>query len=87
MKNKIIEVFDGIEINSCKDIGDSIEPFWPKEDADFFTLYLHQIKGGVLAFLDFPTYEEAMEVAKVISKAKKWDIIDNVEKGCSNGSN
>jgi len=79
MKNKIVEMYDGIEINSCKDLGDTVEPFWPVEDADFFTLYLHRIGGGVDGIIDFPTYEEAMKVAKTISEIKGWAIIDNVE--------
>lgn len=76
----IVEMYDGIEVNSCKDVGGNIEPFWPKEDADFFTIYLHRIEGGVDAILDFATYDEVMQVAETISKLKNWDIINNVEK-------
>jgi hypothetical protein len=79
VKKKIVEIHDGIEVNSCKDIGNYIEPFWPIEDADFFTVYLHRIEGGVDAFIDFPSYSDAMKVAKVIAETKNWEIIDNVK--------
>lgn len=75
----MIEIYDGIEINSCKDFGDNVEPFWPAEDADFFTMYFHRIGGGVDAIIDFPTFEEAIKVSTIISEIKGWDIINNVE--------
>lgn len=63
-------LWDNIEIFGCKeDTGGSTYPVDGDELPDFWTVYLHQVEGGIMAVADLPTKDHAEALAELIHNA------------------
>lgn len=65
-------LWDNLEIERCRDNGEETYPIHDDEDVepnDFWSLYAHQIGGGVMCVADLPTEEAAIGLRDMISYA------------------
>lgn len=73
--NSITDQWDNIEINRCReDENGNVEPVYDENDIqpnDFWSVYLHQVKGGVICIADLPTEEMGYDLANLLQYAIK----------------
>jgi hypothetical protein len=62
-------LWDALEIAGCVDNGEDTYPVEDDEKPDFYTVYLHQVEGGVMAIADLPTEEHAQKLSELIHNA------------------
>jgi hypothetical protein len=60
--------FDALEIMYCAVIDEkgNVEPVETEQEADFVTVYAHQVGGGVIALADCADWKTAEDFAKLI---------------------
>jgi hypothetical protein len=66
--------WDNIEIERCREDGDSTYPIHDDNDVepmDFYSVYAHQVEGGVMCIADVPTEEAANQLRDTIVRAVK----------------
>lgn len=75
--SKISAPINSIEVHPVKIVGKTqagsyaIEQVESHEEADFWTVYVHYVKGGLDAILDCPTKHEADELKGLIDSLIK----------------
>lgn len=68
------EPWDNIEIERCREEDGSTFPIHDDNDVqpnDFYSVYAHQVEGGVMCIADVPTEEAANELRDTIAHAVK----------------
>lgn len=65
--------WDDVEVHAvwCEDGTDTCEPCDKDEDATFFSVYLHQLEGGIQCVADLPTREAAESLAELLRESVK----------------
>lgn len=72
------EPFDDLEVQAIWTDGENCEPAIKKEDASFFSVYVHNTAGGVQCFADCPTEEQAVLIHDTVKTiAENWEKDDN----------
>lgn len=63
--------WDDIEIEKCYEDDDAVEPIRGDDETipDFWSVYLHQVTGGVQCIADLPTEKLANEFGELIRNA------------------
>lgn len=61
--------WDNIEIDACVDDGEDTYVVHDEETPDFYSVYLHQVSGGVQCVADLPTEEDAIALANLLKNA------------------
>ncbi|WP_416268266.1 hypothetical protein SD235_11425 [Burkholderia cepacia] len=75
------ERFDAIEIQGVREEIDLIDPAKSCCEVDnrtpqFFSIYLHEVEGGVACVADLATYELAVAYAEQLADRYDWAIYD-----------
>jgi len=69
--NAAVDRWNNIEIEGIKCDGQgNCEPVY-NEPPDFYSVYLHQVEGGVQCIADVPTEQQAYDLANLIQNAVK----------------
>lgn len=66
------EQWDNIEIERCRDDGTNtyqVHDEHDKESGDFYSVYVHMVKGGAMCIADVPTEKDADDLKKIIQQA------------------
>lgn len=68
---RLVEPWDNLEIAGCKQDNDGnvYRLDDATEEPDFWTIYVHQVDGGVMAIADVPTEKHADDLAELINNA------------------
>jgi hypothetical protein len=61
----IMEDWDNVEVHPCKDYPEGTEQCEP-EEAEFWSVYLHMVAGGLCCIADLPTQELAETFADMV---------------------
>lgn len=63
--------WDAVEVDACIEEDGSVTSGVNDEEAQFFSVYLHQVTGGVQCVADLPTRKLAEQLAELITNAAK----------------
>ena len=63
-----VEAFDKIEVWPVADLGDGQCETCEPEHADFYSVYVHLVEGGIQCIADLPTKKLADSLANLIEK-------------------
>ena len=68
----IPDKWDNIEIEKCKLIQNKYaEPVYGNEKGDFYSVFLHDINGGVRCIADLPTKKDAIKLTSLLKNMVK----------------
>ena len=68
--DSVPEKWDNIEIESIQEDEDgNCEPVYGDEEISYYSVYLHNVEGGIQCIADFPTEPEALVFRDLLSRS------------------